>query len=86
MLKKGGVIGMAKEFFLKRLEEGYNLVLMGWELRALSPYLKERKLVFNDFKELSSLESKTIILQLYTFMILKETKSGSIASVILGGR
>jgi len=71
---KGGVIGMAKEFFLKRLEEGYNLVLMGWELRALAPYFDGKKIVFNDFKELNSLESKTIISnELYVVVVCPAT-------------
>jgi len=38
MLKKGGVIDMnrydSKSFFEKRIDEGYNLVLLGCELRA----------------------------------------------------
>jgi len=51
-----------RDFFEKRIDENYYLVLMRWELKQLEQYqsVKGKKIVFNDFKELESLKSDTI--------------------------
>jgi len=69
-MKKGGVIGMNKkvytyddrDFFEKRIDENYYLVLTGSRLKQLEQYksVKGKKIILNDWKELNSLHSDEI--------------------------